>query len=50
MGISEMLFYGGLAGMSLSLLAGLSAGLLLAARKRRLRRKLIEEYGEPARD
>ena len=41
----EMLFYSGLAGMALTVIAAIIVFALLAGSRRRLRRKLSEEYG-----
>ena len=42
----EMLFYGGIAGMVLVVIVSAIVVAVLAASRKRLRRKLNEEYGE----
>lgn len=42
----EMLFYGGLAGMAITLVAALVVIIVTSGSRRRLRKKLKEEYGE----
>ncbi len=44
---SELLFYGGVMIMAVSVLTALPTGLVLTAARRRLKRKLEEEYGKP---
>lgn len=43
--MGEMLFYGGLAGMAAILVASAIIAIILGSSRRRLRRKLGEEYG-----
>jgi hypothetical protein len=42
----EMLFYGGIAGMAITLIAAAIVITVLSGSRRRLRKKLNEEYGE----
>ncbi len=42
----EMLFYGGLAGMAITLVVALIVIIVMSGSRRRLRKKLKEEYGE----
>ncbi len=42
----EMLFYGGIAGMAITLIAALIVVIVMSGSRRRLRKKLKEEYGE----
>lgn len=41
----ELLFYGGLAGMAAVLIVGLIAAIVLTTSRKRMRKKLTEEYG-----
>ena len=41
----EMLFYGGLAGTALVVIVSIVTVIILAGSKKRLRRKINEEYG-----
>jgi len=41
----EMLFYGGIAGMAVVLLISLIVIIIMSGSRKRLRRKLNEEYG-----
>ena len=41
----EMLFYGGIAGMCLTLAAAIIVSIVLAGSRKRLRRIMNEEYG-----
>lgn len=41
-----ILFYGGLAGAALTILAALIASVVLARGNKRIKRKLNQEYGE----
>ena len=43
---SQLLFYGGIGVMALTVLAAVLAGVAFTLSGRRLRRKLEEEYGE----
>jgi hypothetical protein len=40
------MFYGGIAGAAVTLIAGIAAFLVLARGKKRIARKLRDEYGE----
>ena len=46
MHLNEMLFYGGLIGVGLSLAAGLAAAVVFSLSGRRLRKQLDMEYGK----
>ena len=41
----EMLFYGGIAGMAIVLVVSVVVIIILAGSRKRLRRKLSDEYG-----
>lgn len=42
----EMLFYGGIIGMAITLVIAIIVIVVLSGSRKRLRRKLNEEYGE----
>ncbi|MCL2661987.1 MAG: hypothetical protein FWE83_01475 [Oscillospiraceae bacterium] len=42
----ELLFYGGIAGMVLVIIVSIIVFIVLAGSRKRLRRKLDDEYGE----
>lgn len=42
----EMLFYGGIAGMAITLVVAIIVIIVMSGSRRRLRKKLKEEYGE----
>ena len=42
----EMLFYGGILGMAVVVIATIIVTIILTGSRKRLRRKLNEEYGE----
>ena len=42
----EMLFYGGIAGMAITLVVAIIVIIVMSDSRRRLRKKLKEEYGE----
>jgi type II secretory pathway pseudopilin PulG len=41
----EMLFYGGIVGMAIALVVAVAVVIVLSGSRKRLRRKLNEEYG-----
>ena len=44
--LGTMLFYGGLAGAALTIVASVIAAILLASGSKRIKNKLNQEYGE----
>ena len=46
MNFSELLFYGGIVGMAITVIVGAVIFFLMVKHKKRLQRKLNEEYGE----
>ena len=45
MTLGSMFFYGGLAGLAITILTSIIAGIALGSGRRRLRKKLDDEYG-----
>lgn len=42
----ELLFYGGIAGMAVTLIAAIIVIIVMSGSRKRLRRKLRDEYGD----